>query len=203
MAEAPPIRIFRAKRLLETPFIRVDEHKVSYRRPDGSWSPAQTRLNVDRGNSVAAILFDPKTERLHLVRQFRFSTYDFAEEPDPENGWMLELIAGAVGEGETLRDCIAREVKEETGFDLAGRVELIGSFYLSPGASSERLFLFYAEVSEAHRSPPGATSGYGTDDEEIATVAMTVPEFLTAIERMEIHDAKTVAAGEWLRREWK
>jgi ADP-ribose pyrophosphatase len=200
LSDTPPIRIFRTRRLLDTPFIRVDENRISYRRPDGSFSPEQTRLNVDRGNAVAAILFDPATKHLHLVRQFRFSTYDFADEPDPANGWTLEVVAGGVKPGEALRDCLRREVMEETGFSIDSEIEMIGSFFLSPGASSERLFLFYAEVSEGRRATPKKDMTYGVDDEEISTVAMTVPEFLAAIDRMEIRDAKTIAAGEWLRR---
>jgi nudix-type nucleoside diphosphatase (YffH/AdpP family) len=199
MTDKLPIRIFRTRRLLDTPFIKVDEHRISYRRDNDDWSPPQIRLNVERGNSVAAILFEPASELLHFVRQFRFSTYDFGDEPNPANGWMVELIAGSVKPGEPLRDCVIREVKEETGFDIDAP-QMIGSFYLTPGASSERLYLFYAEVSEQRRSRPEQSSSYGVEDEEIVTLTMTVAEFLTRIERMEICDAKTVAAGEWLRR---
>jgi ADP-ribose pyrophosphatase len=199
MTDKLPLRIFRTQRLLDTKLIKVDEYSISYRRENGEWSPRQTRLNVDRGNAVAAILFEPATELLHFVRQFRFSTYDFLDEPDTENGWMLEIVAGTTEPGEALRDGIIREAQEETGFVISAP-QMIGSFFLTPGASSERLFLFYAEVSAENRSGPLRPSSYGIDDEDISTVTMTIAEFLAHIERMEICDAKTIVAGEWLRR---
>jgi ADP-ribose pyrophosphatase len=206
MGERPdklPVQVFSARRLFDTPFMRIDESRLSYRRRNGAWSEAITRLNVDRGDSVAAILHDPALGRLYFTWQFRFSTYDFGDEPDPANGWLLELVAGSVKPGEPLRDSIAREVMEETGF-VIGRLEMIGSFYLTPGASSERLYLFYAEVSEANRAPaePGHDDGtFGVEDEQIEVVSMTVPEFLACVESLRIADAKTIAAAEWLRRQ--
>jgi nudix-type nucleoside diphosphatase (YffH/AdpP family) len=198
-SKPPPIRIFRTRRLLDTEFIRVDEHRLSYRLANGEWSPLETRLSVDRGNSVAAILFEPETRLLHFVRQFRYATYDFSSEPDPENGWLIELVAGGVKPGEPLRAAIEREVKEETGFEIA-EPRLIGSFYLSPGAYSERLYLFYAEVTSARRATPQRNGSYGVDGEDINTVSMTLSDFLARVERLEIQDAKTIAAAEWLRR---
>jgi nudix-type nucleoside diphosphatase (YffH/AdpP family) len=196
------LRIEGAVRLIGTPFIRVDEYRLRYRRDSGEWTEPLTRINIDRGNGVAALLFDPARGVLHFVRQFRFSTYDPAREPDPDNGWLIELVAGTVEKDEPPREAIIREAREETGFEIAAP-EPIGCFYSSPGALSERVFLFYAEVSEARRAHPAkGAAGYGVEDEEIETVGMTVAEFLTRIEKMEICDAKTIAAGEWLRRKF-
>jgi ADP-ribose pyrophosphatase len=190
--------------MLDAGFLRVDKTRLEYRRPDGEWSSPQDRLNVDRGDSVAAILHEPATQTLHFVKQFRFSTYRLEDEPHPENGWLLELIAGAVEPQETIREAMRREVVEETGFKQILACDLIGSFYLTPGASSERLYLFYVAVGVEGRvrgqiAPDGITYR-GADDEQIETVEMSVDAFLDKVARMEIADAKTVAAAEYIRR---
>ena len=48
-----------------------------------------------------------------------------------------------------------REIEEELGY-RADRSSHIATFYVSPGGSSERIWLYYAEVSEATASRPAA-----------------------------------------------
>lgn len=200
---APRVRVIETERLVNDPFLRVDRTKIKYKLPDGAWSEEQPRFNVDRGNSVAALLHDATTRQLHFVRQFRFSSYDPADEPAPDNGWMLELIAGAVKRNEEMRESIVREIDEETGFTATKQPELIGSFFLTPGASSERLFLFYVVIdSSVQRSAERGQNmrGAATEDERIETVAMSPSDFLSLVEQCRIVDAKTVAAAEFVRR---
>ena len=207
MAKRTPkrtVQILKAKRLLDTGFLRVDSSEIKYRLPDGALSDPQMRLNVDRGNAVAAILHERSNNTLHFVRQFRFSTYDESDEPSPDNGWILELIAGVVQTTERRDEAIKREIQEETGFKKVDACELIGSFFLTPGASSERLFLFYVAVDPAGRDPgkvlPDGAELRGADDEQIVTVTMTPEQFLAEVVAMRITDAKTVAAAEYVRR---
>jgi len=159
------------------------------------------RNTVSRGDAAAVILFEPARGRLHFVRQFRFPAYD-PHSPD-DDGWLIELVAGMVDPGETPEQCIIRETQEETGFVIEAP-RLIGRFFLSPAASRERAYLYYAEVSPERRKPPaggGVPGHYGTSDEDIETVSMSVAEFLGRVERMQIADAKTLAAAEFLRRQ--
>jgi nudix-type nucleoside diphosphatase (YffH/AdpP family) len=197
----PSVEILASRRLAKTPALELEEHRFRYRRRGGSWSPVATRNTISRGDAASAILFEPETQRLHFVRQFRFPAYDPAGSA-PDRGWLVELVAGMVDPGETPGQCIIREVEEETGFIIQSPT-LIGRFYLSPGVSRERLFLFYAEVSAGRRKPPPGDAGpgqYGTSDEDLEMLSMSVPAFLACVERMEIADAKTLAAAEYLRR---
>lgn len=198
------VRILERKRLLDGGFLRVDSFKLSYVLPDGSRSHPVPRLNVDRGNAVAAILHEKRTNKLHFVRQFRFSAYDEAEEPSPDNGWLVELVAGVVVPGELGNEAIVREIAEETGFKTVLSCDLIGSFFLTPGASSETLYLYYVSVDAEGREPgaPLSTGAElrGTEDEQIVTIVMTPSEFLDQVAQMHIRDAKTIAAAEFVRR---
>lgn len=202
---APAVRIRGYTRLLDyRGFLRVDEYKVSYWQPrTRGWKDIASHVTVDRRHSVAAILHDPSDDMFHFVRQFRFSTYDVDDPLNPQNGWLVELVAGAMRDNETNRECLIREVAEETGFQIEDPV-LVGSFFLTPGASSERLFLFFAQVSEARRAPPQNRSGtYGIEGEEIELVRLSLDAFLGAVERLEVADAKTIVAAEYLRRRFK
>lgn len=194
------VQILETRRLLDTKFLRVDRSKISYSLPDGE-RREQVRLNVDRGNAVAAILHEPSANKLYFVRQFRFSTYVEADEPSPDNGWLLELIAGVIEPSERQEESILREIEEETGFKKILACEPIGAFYLTPGASSEQIFLFYVAVdAEGRASGKGAAELRGVSDEEVITETMTPAEFLQRVEAMQIRDAKTLAAAEYVRR---
>ena len=118
-------------------FFRVEEVDLSHERSDGSMSRPLTRLNVDRGDGAAVVLHDPERGVVVLVRQFRFSTW----EKGP--GWLHELVAGTVPEGQRPEDVARSECLEEAGYEV-DRLEPIGAFYLTPGGSSERIFLYYA-----------------------------------------------------------
>lgn len=195
----PEVELIESRCLLKAKAVQVEEHEFRYRRKDGHWSDVMTRNTVSRGDASAVILLEPATGRLHFVRQFRFPAYD-PNRPGTESGWLIELVAGMVDPGETPEQCIIREVEEETGFVIE-EPRLIGQFFLSPAASRERAFLFYAEVSAERRKPQEGTPGhYGTGDEDIETLSMSVAEFLQRVERMEITDAKTLAGAEYLRR---
>ena len=88
------------------------------------------------------------------MRQFRYSTY----EKGP--GWLLETVAGVIEPVEAPEAVARRELLEEAGYRV-GELESVGCFYLTPGGSSERIYLFFAEVENVDR----VTDGGGVDAE--------------------------------------
>jgi ADP-ribose pyrophosphatase len=196
----PLLRLLKRTTIFAHKFLRVEEHEFELRTKDGPWEAPQSRFVLDRGDSVAALLLDRDAGVVHLVRQFRYVTFDPTKPDEPGNGWLLELPAGTLEPGESPEACIIREVEEETGFVIDGP-RLIGRFYPSAGALTEKMHLFVAEVSPARRASARADGHYGVGDEVIQTVALPIPEFLARIARMDIADAKTIAAAEWLRRD--
>jgi nudix-type nucleoside diphosphatase (YffH/AdpP family) len=170
-------------------FFKIDEAVLRYERFDGRMSEPVQRLCLERGDSVAAIVFDPAARRAIFTRQFRYPAY----EKGP--GWLVETIAGMIDDGETPEAALRRELLEELGYE-AGAVEPIANFYLSPGGSSERIWLYYTEVSDARRS--GAGGGLAAEGEDIETVSMSIDELRPLLHSGGLHDAKTIIGVQWL-----
>ena len=63
--------VIESKRRILDDFFKVEEAHLRYERFDRQMSPLVRRLNFERGDSVAAMIFNPKTQRIILVNQFR------------------------------------------------------------------------------------------------------------------------------------
>ena len=178
-----------SKRRLLDDFFEVDEVFLRFEKFDGQMSAAVRRLILDRGDAVAALVFNTATQRLILVNQFRCPTV----EKGP--GWITEIVAGMVDAGETPETAVRREIMEEVGFNVA-KLERISTFYVSPGGSTERVFLYYAEVDDAGKVEAGG--GVVAEDEDLELVEFDLAAALREVAAGGIVDAKTILALYWL-----
>jgi ADP-ribose pyrophosphatase len=178
------------KRYILDDFFKIEEAYLRFEQFNGKMSPLVRRLNLERGDSVAVLVFNQNTGKLILVSQFRYPTYQ------NQDGWTIEAIAGMVDPGETPEQTIRRELQEETGMNIDA-FEHITTFYPSPGGSSERIYLYYSEVSgeQAKYKKTGGLLGHG---EDVKAVEMTMEDTLAKIRSGEIVDAKTIIAIYWL-----
>lgn len=172
-------------------FFQLDEAILRHERFDGTMSEPMSRLNLERGDGAAVMLHDPDEHTILLVRQFRFPTWDKGP------GWTLELVAGMVESGREPADVARAEAREEAGYEI-GALESLGDFYLTPGGSSERIFLYYAQVSRHMRVADGG--GLAHEGEDIEIVEMSESDVWLALDENRIIDAKTLVGLLWLRR---
>ena len=183
------VRVLEKRWILDDVF-KVEEAIIEHRKHDGSWSTPLRQLCFERGDSVAALLVNRETGNLVLVNQFRYPTY----EKGP--GWLDEIVAGGLDEDETPEAAMVREIREETGYEVE-RLEHITTFYTTPGGSSERLILFYAEASGADARE--TRTGLGVGDEDIEVFELSPADLWQRFESGELQDAKTIVALLWHR----
>jgi ADP-ribose diphosphatase len=127
----------------------VDLIRFRHRRFDGSMSDARTWELWRRGPAVALVPYDPVTDTVVLIEQFRLPA--LAAGLDPV---MVELPAGLMEDGERPEPAMHRELWEEMRL-RADRLERIGAYLLSPGGCDEALELYVGRV----RAPAADAEG--------------------------------------------
>ena len=183
------VSIKKTRYILEDVF-KVEEAHLRHEKFNGKMSDLVRRISLERGDSVAVIIFNLDTKKIILVSQFRYPSYKSG------HGWLIEAIAGIVDPNETPEESARREVKEETGLNIS-KLEKISSFYPSPGGSSERIHLFYSEVS-GERAKYKESGGLISEGEDIKAMELSLEEALSEIKSGEIMDAKTIIGIYWL-----
>jgi ADP-ribose pyrophosphatase len=124
------------------------------------------------GSAVIVPVFADGT--VALVKQYRH----------PAVRYLLEIPAGTLDEGEKPEVGAARELEEELGV-VAGKMEKLSEFFVSPGFCEEKMWVYLAtELTE--------TSQRLDEDEVIEVVRLTLTEALEMISDGEIEDAKTI-----------
>ena len=187
--------VYRHRRLLDD-FFKVDELAVAHEQRDGSMSAQQRRLVLERGDAVAVLLLDGDSRCVVLVEQFKAPVLigRRREDRSTTDGWILETVAGMIDPGETAEAAVIRETQEETGYQIH-EPQLIARFFSSPGGTSERVFLYFAQVRSAdHRE-----GGGGISDEDIEIVHMPLDELFDRIASGAIEDPKLLISACWLR----
>jgi nudix-type nucleoside diphosphatase (YffH/AdpP family) len=172
-------------------YFKVEDARVSYEKFDGTMSAPVRRLDLKRGDAVAAVVFNRAKGRVALVNQFRYATLARGE------GWLTEIVAGLIDTGETPEDAVRREILEETGYEVEN-LERISCFYPTPGITSERIVLFYAETCGA--DPVSKGGGVEHEHEDIQVLELPLSEVYAMVERGAIADAKTIIGLMWLQR---
>lgn len=145
------------------------------------------RMTLDRGNAVAILIYEKDTDSFLFTKQFRYPTTF-------ENiGWIYEIPAGMIENNESPEVTVCRETKEEIGYQIENP-ECIGSYYASPGCSTERVTIYFAEVTSSQKVTKGG--GLDSEDEDILLHKVkqaNIENFMN----QEIIDAKSIIALQW------
>ncbi|MBN1352337.1 NUDIX hydrolase [candidate division KSB1 bacterium] len=183
------VTIKKTERILDDLF-KVDRATLQYEKFNGEMSAELTRLNFVRGHSAALLIYNADSNSIILSRQFRYPSYAV----DNEKGWLWEIIAGTIERGESALQSIQREALEEAGYRIRDP-EYVYEFFVSPGGSSEKITLYFAEVEARNRI--GSGGGEAIEGEDLEIREVPIPEAMQMMATGEICDAKTIIALQW------
>ncbi len=106
---------------------------------------------------------------------------------------IIEIPAGKLESGEQPDECAKRELEEETSYECES-LELLNSFYTSPGFANEIVHVYLAKGLTKKEDAAGLD-----EDEFVNLMELTIGEALQAIEEKKIYDAKTIFAVQYLQ----
>jgi ADP-ribose pyrophosphatase len=177
------------KEIVYAGFFRMEKYRLKHTLYAGGWSAEITRELFVRGSCVAVLLYDPHTDKVVLIEQFRAGAI-----LQPDRAWLVEIVAGAIEEGETAEEVAYRESLEEAGCEIQ-ELLVINEFYTTPGGAAERITLFCGKVDS---SGVGGIHGLDHEDEDIWVRAVDFNEAYVMLENNEIESAIPIIAIQWL-----
>ena len=163
------------------------------RRFDGGEGGVLTWELWRRGFAVAILPYDPWTDRVALIDQFRIAALAAGIEPV-----VTECPAGLLDPGESDEATATRELEEETGL-ATDRLIRIGKYILTQGGCDETITLFAARV----RLPePGTVGHHGLahEHEDIRLRVIAADEAIAMLDDNRIENATAALCLNWLAR---
>lgn len=152
---------------------RLDVVEFDVTTPDAP-SDSVAREVVCHPGAVTIVAFDG--EDVRLVRQYRVAA----------DAVVTELPAGKLDPGESPLSCAARELEEEAGI-RAGRFTELAEYFVSPGWSDEKMWLFLAEEITV-----GAARPQGVEELHMEVVSVALSRAVEMVRTGAIHDAKSM-----------
>lgn len=170
-------------------FFNLSQFRLRHTLYGGGWSRPLVRELFHRGRCVAVIPYDPATDRVVLIEQFRIGALSDKAVP-----WLVEIVAGAIEPGESPEVVARRESLEEAGC-LLGELIPIGEFYTTPGGCSEKVSVFCGLVEGDVKN---GVYGLVEEDEDIRVLVISLDEALAWLDRGIIDSAIPALALQWL-----
>lgn len=157
----------------------ISLHLEDVELPNGKHS----KREIIKHPGAVAILAITDDNKIVMVEQYRKAL----------ERTIVEIPAGKLEKGEEPALCARRELEEETGYKCAS-LDLLISFYTSPGFADEIVHLFVARGLVKKED-----SAALDEDEFVNLEELTLDEALQYISEQKIYDAKTAYAIQYLQ----
>lgn len=178
------------KKSLYQGFFALDQFTFKHKLFAGGWSQPVIREVFERGHAVVVLPYDVKRDQVVLIEQVRFPVLATSKTP-----WLMELVAGMIEPGEAPLEVASRELLEETGL-TSNNIHFINSYLASPGGSTERFYLYWAEVDAIKAS---GLHGLAEEHEDIQLHVLDRQQAYNRVVEGEIDNASTVIGLQWLQ----
>jgi len=166
---------------------KVTQYQLTHQKYDGNETPMLRRELVARNDAVAMVAYDPHSDELVLVEQFRIGAIN---EQQP---WLIEIVAGLIEQDEVPENVVIRECQEEIGCKPSELLK-IGGFYTSPGGNTEWIHLYIGKISVSKIAQSGGLDHEGEDIKVMVVPASDIPYMLST---GEIRSAIAIIGLQW------
>lgn len=171
-------------------FFKMVKYRFRHRVFAGGWSEPMDRELFERGHAAALLPYDPETDHVVLVEQFRVGA--MAADCSP---WQLEIVAGIIEPNEVTEDVVRREAVEEAGVTVT-ELHKITRYLSSSGGCSETLDIFVGRVDSTTAS---GIHGLAEEGEDIRVHVVPREEAYRWVESGKIENAASIIALQWLQ----
>lgn len=194
--KAPPIPPHPGLEVLEDEVVwaqrfALQRVRFRYTRFDSTPSGILTWELWRRGQGVLVLPYDPATDRIALIEQFRLPALSAGMTPV-----MTECPAGLLEAGEDAEASARRELTEETGL-TARAMAPIGRFMLMQGGCDEVVHFFCGQVDLAGTG--ATTHGLATEHEETRVVTLPAKDAFRLVAENRIENAPAALSLMWLQ----
>jgi ADP-ribose pyrophosphatase len=186
---AQDVDIQQHERILDS-FLKVERYRIRHSAFSGGWVGPMNREVVTRPTAVAVLPYDPVTEKILLIEQFRLPAH-LAGMP----GWQRELIAGLNDKNEEPEDIARREAIEEADCQL-GELKLVYQYLLSPGMATEVLHTYVGRFDSS--AWKAGVHGLAVEHEDIRASLHDVAEVPDILATGHTGNGILILALQWL-----
>lgn len=157
----------------------ISLHLQDVELPNGK----QSKREIIKHPGAVAILAITADKKVVMVEQYRKAL----------ERTIVEIPAGKLEKGEEPALCARRELEEETGYECES-LELLTSFYTSPGFADEIVHVYIATGLTKKENAAALD-----EDEFVNLEELTLEEAVQYIKEQKIYDAKTIFAVQYLQ----
>lgn len=173
-------------------FFRLEKLTLKHKLFSGGWSERFNREVFVRGNAVGVLLYDPRTDQVLMIEQFRpGAMYD-----DTTTPWQSEIVAGMIEAGESSEDVARREAEEEAGCHIE-HLEHIMKYWVSPGGMDEQIELYFGIIDSTQIRE--GIYGLDEENEDIRVELIDYTDVLQGLKDGQINNAMAIIALQWLQ----
>ena len=170
-------------------YFRMEKFDLQHEKYAGGSTGTFQREIFERGSAVAVIPYDPVTDQVVLIEQFRAGAIGSMDRP-----WLKEIVAGIIEPGESQQQVAERETLEESGCTIQ-RLEKISQYYVSPGGTTEQCALYCAQVDS---SGAGGIFGLEHEFEDILVEVVSLDQADAWVRDGTINSAASIIGVQWL-----
>ncbi|GAD29701.1 ADP-ribose pyrophosphatase [Photobacterium leiognathi lrivu.4.1] len=172
-------------------FFKMVKYRFRHKLFAGGWSGEISREMFERGHAAALLPYDPITDEVVLIEQFRVGAMAAGCAP-----WQLEIVAGMIDhQDESAEDVVKREAVEEAGLTVA-ELEQVTRYLSSSGGCSEMLDIFVGTVDSTQA---GGIHGLAEESEDIRVHVVSREQAYEWVESGKIENAASIIALQWLQ----